>query len=631
MAEYTVKSAPWGSPQKPAVGTVEDVARSGAAGVGRGIIGLPGLPGDLTRMDPISQALGITVSPEQRAEMERLGLIPKEGSGITLNLPTSSDIIGAASDAIRPSPSLKDVITGQKPQTFLEYEPQTTAGEYAQTVGEFAPSMLAPGRMLPKVGAWLGGAGASETAGQLTEGSPWEPWVRFGAGILGGGLLHGLGRYAGTRAPAGQTRSSTAALNDALPEDMTAYDALGPEARVYNASPSMTGLAQGVSVAPGTAKNALTADLLEQQQGRSRRLIDDKNAAMGNVRDPELLKPEIDQVARQQTDPMYADLKRNAQPLPAHRANNLMARLQSFNDRLSMDGRRVLDHEMRQVDDAIQAGQPELVASRLHDMRQRLDEQIVWDPRERAMLGPGARADNANLVRARREVDDILKQDFGFTQADDILSRAKREQGDIDYGRDALEGGKYASTPERFVEDTRRRSMPHVRTGMSADVGNAMGTQANDLPALRKKVGGEYDYNRAKINHAFGPQATERLTNAVGREERFSQDYADINRNSQTAQRLGGVRAVEGSDYVPTSLVELGGRTFKGLVNRFRVNASQSTRDALVQALMTRGPQGRQLMEAVRNARGPAISRVAQALLAIQSTTKERLKAGGPR
>lgn len=69
------------------------------------------------------------------------------------------------------------------------YQPKTSAGEYARTIGEYAPAALAPGggflssllrfAVLPGL--------ASETAGQLTKGSAAEPWIRALAGLAAAG------------------------------------------------------------------------------------------------------------------------------------------------------------------------------------------------------------------------------------------------------------------------------------------------------------------------------------------------------------------------------------------------------------------------------------------------------------
>lgn len=83
------------------------------------------------------------------------------------------------------------------------HKPQTVAGEYAQTAGEFAPGLLGGGEgLLARLGKQvLAPAVASETAGQITKGTEAEPYARIAGAVGGGGLASLLGREAGVAAP----------------------------------------------------------------------------------------------------------------------------------------------------------------------------------------------------------------------------------------------------------------------------------------------------------------------------------------------------------------------------------------------------------------------------------------------
>lgn len=144
MSPQPEASSPWAD-------TAKDVGASLASGVGRGAAGLVGLPGTIGNAinDSLSWATG----------MQPLPASPFSSEGAQSALST---VTGGASD----------------------YQPQTTAGEYAGTVGEFLP------------GAAVGGLGvgnllrfgvlpglASEGAGQLTEGSSIEPYARVAAAL----------------------------------------------------------------------------------------------------------------------------------------------------------------------------------------------------------------------------------------------------------------------------------------------------------------------------------------------------------------------------------------------------------------------------------------------------------------
>jgi hypothetical protein len=67
------------------------------------------------------------------------------------------------------------------------YKPQTTAGKYAETVGEFLPgSVLAPGSIPAKIASGVGAGLTSEGAGQVTAGTGYEPYARIGGALAGG-------------------------------------------------------------------------------------------------------------------------------------------------------------------------------------------------------------------------------------------------------------------------------------------------------------------------------------------------------------------------------------------------------------------------------------------------------------
>lgn len=71
-------------------------------------------------------------------------------------------------------------------EATLNYSPETTAGDYAKTVGEFIPgAMLGPGGVGGNVVRYgvLPGL-ASEAAGKATEGSAFEPYARIAAALL---------------------------------------------------------------------------------------------------------------------------------------------------------------------------------------------------------------------------------------------------------------------------------------------------------------------------------------------------------------------------------------------------------------------------------------------------------------
>lgn len=177
MSDDDLKALHASTPEKESV--TSDVLKSGGTGVAKGAIGLAGLPGDASDLlakgskvasDYIAGKLGFDNSPAVAAPL----------------LPTSAGIQKGI-----------EGVTGEF------HRPQTTAGEYAQTVGEFAPALLGGGeglmaRMAKQV---VAPAVTSETAGQLTKGTAAEPYARIAGAVGGGGLASVLGREAHMAAP----------------------------------------------------------------------------------------------------------------------------------------------------------------------------------------------------------------------------------------------------------------------------------------------------------------------------------------------------------------------------------------------------------------------------------------------
>lgn len=102
--------------------------------------------------------------------------------------------------------NLKSLIGQQRGQGIANYlpAPQTTAGQYARTAAEFVPSAAgAPGGLATNIGAGIAGGLASEGAGQLTAGTPYEVPARVAGALVGTGAAQKLARLKFTKAYAG--------------------------------------------------------------------------------------------------------------------------------------------------------------------------------------------------------------------------------------------------------------------------------------------------------------------------------------------------------------------------------------------------------------------------------------------
>ena len=195
--ESLMQSAPKPDPAKMAAGpvktaetsTLADVSKSVGSGLVTGTEALLGMPGDIA---DLARAGGTWLGNKARTMG---GKAPIEG--------LAPDPIGLSSIPGTPEiAKANEAVTG-----FTPYQPKTTAGEFANTAASFVPGAMAFGG--GGVGAMAGNAlkygvvpgVASEAAGQLTEGTAWEPLARTGAAVAAGVGMNALTRPKPAAAP----------------------------------------------------------------------------------------------------------------------------------------------------------------------------------------------------------------------------------------------------------------------------------------------------------------------------------------------------------------------------------------------------------------------------------------------
>lgn len=155
---------------KESVSTTADVGKSALSGVAQGAVSLAGMVPDIAGamkgaankylFDPLLEAT--------------IGL-PKSGPAQTFDV---NKAFG--------SRNIKEQVEGV---TGEFYKPQTIAGKFARTAGEFLPgSLMGPGSLAGRTLTGMAAAGGSEAAGQATEGTSFEPYARI-AGAFAGGMF----------------------------------------------------------------------------------------------------------------------------------------------------------------------------------------------------------------------------------------------------------------------------------------------------------------------------------------------------------------------------------------------------------------------------------------------------------
>lgn len=183
------------APQRTLGEAATGLAKTAGAGLVRGAVGFSTLPGN---MEALGRA-GINAAA---------GLV---GAGPVVNPDTAlinyNDFMGRLENKVGPL-----------------YKPQTTAEDYVNTIAEFIPGALAGGTggLIQRGTQAAVPAIASETAGQFTEGTAYEPAARI-AGAIAGTRLPNVGARVVTPAPADPARN--AAVQRLQNEGVTALTA----------------------------------------------------------------------------------------------------------------------------------------------------------------------------------------------------------------------------------------------------------------------------------------------------------------------------------------------------------------------------------------------------------------------
>lgn len=147
------------APPDPA-DVVSDTTKSAGIGLAKGVIAIPGLPGDVERLG----RMGIDWASR------KLG---NEDPGYSKN---------------QFLPGSKDIQHGIEKFTGPFYEPKTPVGKYAERIGEFLPMGIAagPGGLAQRaLVQGVAPAITSEAAGQATQGTSLEPYARIAGAMLG--------------------------------------------------------------------------------------------------------------------------------------------------------------------------------------------------------------------------------------------------------------------------------------------------------------------------------------------------------------------------------------------------------------------------------------------------------------
>lgn len=358
---YQAPDGPWSAYAAPQPNVAKDVAQSAGTGVKKGSTSLIGMAGDL-----ISNAVGDTA--------RNATAIADLVTGKKLDPNAMSNVAKTISAGAVPTTERLDA--DRQAALGKDYQPQTGAGKFAETVGEFAPNaLLVPGGVVRKAASVLLPATGSEAGGYLAKGKPYE-----GAARVAGALVGGLGAAAvpsEIKLPEGPKLPSKApvpTVDDARAAKTAAYKAVEQAGVTY--TPQAVG-----SMLDFLGETAIRSKLNPARAPKAASMLGDLQA----LRDRPVTMNELDQMRQVVT----RDVASSKDGTERHFGNLMTKAIDGFMDNANGPGEVVGDGP---------GGGDLMRAARSANVRymklQDLDKAITKAQRQAAVSGSGGNTNN---------------------------------------------------------------------------------------------------------------------------------------------------------------------------------------------------------------------------------------------
>ncbi|WP_042776633.1 hypothetical protein [Sinorhizobium fredii] len=399
---------------------------------------------------------------------------------------------------------------------------------------------------------------------------------------------------------------------------------LGPEAMLADVSPEWLGVARGAAARPGT-RGLIVDPLNERSSLANARLRADVADNLG----PDPVPSRVDRSLAAYQD----QVRRRYGPVMAERSNyDFMPIADALDDEIQRL-RGPAQRQLRNVRQMLNVNGQDLVTTDpaiAFETRQAIDGILETEQNPKVISG---------LTEARQMIDDGLRSSVPrIKEVDAQFAEIARQREALGEGRSVMNNGATAIRPSELDDALRQGALPQgemigpsgvplrIQQSSLGEIYRAIGTEANDLNALRKTVRGEGDWNREKLGMLFGQDRADNVLNSIDRENVFSDTANRVTRGSDTA--MGSrfnqfLDEVSKGQEIPSdaTLTGTAGKLFKSILKRIvqgngdanagklaedigRLSvATGSTRDQIVEAILRRGQQNvldQQRMSTVR-------------------------------
>lgn len=438
-------------------------------------------------------------------------------------------------------PGYQDVMTGIESTVGPLHKPQTVAGEYAQTVGEFVPGGITPGGIGRRVVNVVAPALASETAGQVFKGTDLETPARIVGGVVGSFV------------PGPRSRAAAPPIPDALkpydrgavellaqsgfskPNSLSTYiqkaQQLGPQGMLADISPQLRTDAARIARNRGDGGEMIVDALNRRRAGAMSRINQAMDDTLGSPANVPQAVDDIRQWANTMARPMY-DQFYNSPVTVSPRLQNLLERadadglLGAAKKRLAFKG----------FDPEDQANMPRLL------------DQIkkLADDKAGAARRAGERETFADYSRFAKQIRDEADRATAGAPGFGPYAEARRMAGNGMQYEDAVELGRDAwrksLSPDQMRADLAKLA-PGQRGAYDLAARDELRQVARNAAsnfgptgdnAIRRALGA--DNAREKVQILAGPDRARKLMRKLDAETEFARTQEAATANSITAE-----------------------------------------------------------------------------------------------
>jgi|LGOV01.1.fsa_nt_gb hypothetical protein len=587
---------------------------------------LEGLP-EVDQNDRTRAALEDLYSKRDAANQE-MGVYPAMGRGLQQGVSFGfADEIGGmvGGEEKRDAMRLDDFIAqGQYPSAYNAGQMGGMAATSVLPMGWVGKSATLPGAMAR--GAVAGGLegglqgfgeGEGGFASRMGNAAPGAligatigagvPVIARGGGIAarmasgGGDTLQDFSNIAARKATGAMRR----AQNVGGPDDIRQFlSRVGGEGTLADVPGPFQAQAMGMAAMPGEGGETIARVLRDRAEGAGQRIAGDVDEVLGGPGAAYANRAAQEDLRQNVGSPLYQAALQHPDPI---NTSGLADSLQSRIEAAGPDTGAALGRYRSALGG-------DMSAEQLHNLRSDLSDAAYSAGQS------GSRKQAAALNDALSEIDGVLDNVPGYSDARAIWADTYEVEEAIDSGRRALAGGPTTAQSPQAMQDMLNGMKENEREAFTQGVREyvyaRMGTARNAPATARGDLLKEW--NRDKLEMLLGQDEAAQLFNRLEAEQVFSQTRGRVDAGSMTQMRaeatadLGDIRAPDtlqrpgplrrlkmGADEAGNAILDAltSGRTAKGNVDLGRILSAQGTeRDAIMAQLLrnaAQGPQGK--------------------------------------